>query len=121
MPPLTVPLRRLSSYEANFIPIIPATINPRLISFKTLNASPNNSTLAIAVPTAPIPTQTPYARLRGKILKDQAKSVILKTRNNIVTIEASGLLKPSVYFKPTAQAISLSPARRRINQAIYFT
>ncbi|MFQ3175044.1 MAG: hypothetical protein ACI93H_000022, partial [Psychromonas sp.] len=63
-----------SRYEANFIPTIPATINPKLISFKTLKSSPKSNILAIAVPTVPIATQTPSARLKGNILNDQPKA-----------------------------------------------
>ena len=116
-----VNLTLINDYEAIFMPMIPRTIRARLIDLNKFRSSPKSMIPAIAVPTVPIPTQTPYATPNGKLRNDKPKRTKLIIIHRTVRTEGKGLLKPSVYFKPTAQAISLSPAKKSINQAILLT
>ena len=101
--------------------MIPAMISIKLNTRPILADSPNKITPAIAVPTAPIPTQTAYAVPTGKDFIAIASNQILVMIAKIVPTVGQSLENPLVYFKPTAQTTSNMPAMTRVIQFILST
>lgn len=69
---------------------------------------------------APTPTHTAYAVPTGRDFIANPNNPRLKTIENTVKTVGQSRLKPTVYFKPTAQPISKIPATIRIIHAILF-
>ena len=65
----------------------------------------------MAVPRAPIPTQTAYAVPIGSVCAAFANKNMLPANVIIVNRLGNNIEKPFVYFKPMAQHISNSPAK----------
>ena len=88
------------------------------MSLKALAGSPNSTIPRTTVPTAPTPTQMLYAVPTGSdfIAMPSSHKLIIIAR--IVHNVGHSFVKPSVYFKPIAHAVSNSPAKTRISQFI---
>ncbi len=71
----------------------------------------------ITVPITPIPVHTVYETLKGIVFKDKFKNTMLKHIALITAMDGISFEKFSVYFKPTAHAISQIPAKIKYIQS----
>lgn len=64
-------------------------------------------------PTAPIPVQMGYARLRGRVLIANPKKIVDANIPTSVIIEYDNTLKPSLSFMVVDQTTSMIPATNK--------
>jgi hypothetical protein len=102
----------------NFSPTIPTNMHNKLSSLPKFADSSNSNMPKIAVPIAPIPTQTAYAVPTGNDFIAIPSNQTLSTIASTVPTVGQSRVKPSVYFKPIAHTTSNSPAATRIAQLI---
>lgn len=86
---------------------------------RSFTGSSNKIIPNIAVPAIPIPVQTAYAVPSGIVLTAWLRKYKLSNMATTTRVVGKNLVKPLVYFIPTAHEISNKPAIIKFNQAIF--
>src|SRR5690606_16728013 len=95
---------------ASFNPSTPSTISAMQPSRSGFADSPSSAMPSKAVPAAPTPVQTAYAVPAGSARIASASNQKLTAAPTITTTDGHSFENPSLYFSPSAQTISNSPA-----------